>query len=108
MGRLDLTAIDEVRAEAWPAAGSPDECHDALLILGGVTESEARAGGWLPLLAQLAAAGRAARFEVGGAGLWSAAERAVLWRAAHPAIRFSPALPALCRGRAPIAAAALV
>ena len=40
LGRLDVAAIDRVRAEAWPEAGSADELHDALLGLGFLTADE--------------------------------------------------------------------
>ncbi len=38
LGRLDVAAIERVRAEAWPEAVNADEMHDALLGLGFVTE----------------------------------------------------------------------
>ena len=34
LGKLDVAAIDRVRAEAWPEATDADELHDALLGLG--------------------------------------------------------------------------
>jgi ATP-dependent helicase Lhr and Lhr-like helicase len=40
MGRLDQSAIDRVREEAWPQVQSADELHDALVELGFVTEAE--------------------------------------------------------------------
>ena len=56
LGKLDLAAIQRVCEEAWPRATNPDELHEALLLLGALTEDEARnlAGdstGWLDLLA---------------------------------------------------------
>ena len=38
LGRLDVAAIERVRAEAWPEAANADEMHDALLGLGFVTD----------------------------------------------------------------------
>ena len=40
LGRLDPEAIARVRAEAWPDTDSPDALHDALVILGFLTERE--------------------------------------------------------------------
>jgi len=43
LGRLDPEAIARVREEAWPDPENAEELHDALLWLGCLTESEARA-----------------------------------------------------------------
>jgi ATP-dependent helicase Lhr and Lhr-like helicase len=92
LGALDPTAIDRVRAEAWPEAGNADELHDALMILGFVTEEEGRQDGWGPLLDTLIADRRATVLRAGAQALWGAAERlpdllAVLPQATlHPAI----------------------
>ena len=95
IGRLDASAIDRVREEAWPDAATPDEVHDALVVLGFVTTTEAIAGrtadaaeaarslasgersGWSPHLDALVASDRATRFRTPGGGpvLWCAAER---------------------------------
>jgi ATP-dependent Lhr-like helicase len=40
LGALDAAAIERVREEAWPVAGTPDELHDALLVAGYIRESE--------------------------------------------------------------------
>src|SRR3569623_1746379 len=42
LGRLNPEAIAQVRAEAWPEARDADELHDALNVLGFVTEEEGR------------------------------------------------------------------
>jgi len=42
LGMLDLAAINKVCQEALPRATNPDELHEALLLLGGLTEEEAR------------------------------------------------------------------
>ena len=83
LGRLDTAAIDRVREEAWPEPRTADELHDALVVLGFVTESEAsdaKAGaglefGWQHLYDQLAADRRATVIDTGAARLWVAAER---------------------------------
>ena len=40
LGRLDPEAIERVRAEAWPDTDTADALHDALVILGFLTEPE--------------------------------------------------------------------
>ena len=112
IGRLDAGAIDRVREEAWPEATSPDEVHDALVVLGCATAAEAIAGrlgdpataarrlagggrpGWSAHLDALAAAGRATRFRTHGDGavLWCAAERLALLEAALGGGRADPPL----------------
>ncbi len=44
IGRLDPEAIERVREEAWPEAATPDELHDALVVLGFATAAEGVAG----------------------------------------------------------------
>src|SRR2546421_5974585 len=39
-GKLDQAAIDRVKDEAWPDVGSPDELHDALLVIGAIPSAE--------------------------------------------------------------------
>jgi ATP-dependent Lhr-like helicase len=40
LGLLDTAAIQRVQVEAWPDAGSADELHDALMLLGAMSEEE--------------------------------------------------------------------
>src|SRR5438874_8934029 len=40
LGVLDAAAIDKVVKEAWPEATNADELHDALMLLGVMTEAE--------------------------------------------------------------------
>lgn len=40
LGILDAAAIDKVKEEAWPRATNADELHDALMLLGTMTEAE--------------------------------------------------------------------
>ena len=42
LGRLDPEAIDRVRTEAWPDTDGADALHDALVMLGFLTEREMR------------------------------------------------------------------
>ncbi|NOT13201.1 MAG: DEAD/DEAH box helicase [Methylococcaceae bacterium] len=44
IGRLNPEAIERVRLEAWPEARNEDELHDALVILGFMTEQEGENG----------------------------------------------------------------
>lgn len=86
LGALDPAAIERVRLEAWPEAGSPDELHDALLLAGFIRAEEARPG-WRAHFDALVEAGRAHD----AAGFWVAVERfdelaAVLAQSNAPAI----------------------
>lgn len=38
--QLDKAAIDKVREEAWPTVRTADELHDALMVVGFITEAE--------------------------------------------------------------------
>jgi ATP-dependent Lhr-like helicase len=80
LGRLDASAIERVRDEAWPEAFDPDELHDALMTLGWVTEEEGRRSGWEPFFQRLLKARRATAVQ----GLWVAAERWPQVKAVHP------------------------
>jgi ATP-dependent Lhr-like helicase len=40
LGVLDAAAIGKVQSEAWPVASNADELHDALMLLGVMTEEE--------------------------------------------------------------------
>jgi ATP-dependent Lhr-like helicase len=44
IGRLNPEVIERVRLEAWPEARNEDELHDALVILGFMTEQEGERG----------------------------------------------------------------
>ena len=112
IGRLDVDAIDRVCDEAWPDAATPDEVHDALVVLGFATTAEAIAGrgadpadvarklasgersGWSAHLDALVASGRATRFRTPGSGpvLWCAAERLAEIEAALGGGRADPPL----------------
>jgi ATP-dependent Lhr-like helicase len=55
LGALDAAAVLRVRGEAWPQARNADELHDALMLLGFVTEAEGAAGDAAPGSAATAA-----------------------------------------------------
>jgi len=42
LAALDPEAIARVRAEVWPGARDADELHDALTVLGFITEEESK------------------------------------------------------------------
>jgi len=108
LGRLDQAAIDRVREEAWPDAASADELHDALLVMGAVTEREGVAGtrtegtgvrSWRPYFDELVRAGRAATLGH-EPRLWIAAERLPLLHVVFPGVDPEPAVTAPERDRA--------
>ena len=95
LGMLDLAAIEKVCQEAWPGATNPDELHEALLLVGTLTESEARnlAGlstDWLDLLGAEMRAGKLACSPV----FWVAAERLPMIQTIYPGCEIEPPLVA--------------
>jgi ATP-dependent Lhr-like helicase len=70
LGALDPAAIERVREEAWPAANTADELHDALLLAGFIRAEEVSPG-WRALFDELVASGRA--FDANG--FWITIER---------------------------------
>ncbi len=87
--RLDANAIARVRDEAWPDVAVADELHDALLVMGSMTEEEGDRGrdgtSWRQFFNGLSADGRAGVFRSGsGNSLWIAAERLPLIGAVFP------------------------
>jgi ATP-dependent helicase Lhr and Lhr-like helicase len=93
---LDLAAIERVREEAWPFSRSPDELHDALLLLGFMSEDEMRGhegqGDNTLFLATLQREGRVTSVRRGQVRLWIAAERQPLFSALSPEWSFMPVL----------------
>jgi ATP-dependent helicase Lhr and Lhr-like helicase len=91
LGRLDAQAIAKVQSEAWPDPVNSEELHDALLWLGCLTETEARAQpGWSEWLDALARDKRVARLKAPHATLWIPAERLPQFRALWPEARLDP------------------
>ncbi len=88
LGQLDTLAIERVRAEAYPDAGSADELHDALMWCGFLSEKEIENRlGWKPLVSQLVFGKRATRMQN---GLWIATERVPRLQAVFPGATFMP------------------
>ncbi len=91
-GQLDEAAIESVRTEAWPAADSADELHDALMSLGVINQQRDDVATLWPLLEQLIEARRAARVAAAERVFWVAAEQLPLVRAVYPDAAAQPAL----------------
>ncbi|MFC4526229.1 DEAD/DEAH box helicase [Dyella halodurans] len=123
LGRLDPEAIAAVREEAWPQVRSTDEMHEALGVLGGITQQEANNNeGWSNWLNALAKSHRATLFTpsprrgtrggaMDGAGFeergegrgegpllpqstWTTAEKLPLWHSIHPNATLEPPITA--------------
>jgi ATP-dependent Lhr-like helicase len=112
LGRLDPDAIASVREEAWPQVRSADEMHEALTILGGITQSEADANdGWNDWLKSLTKNHRATRLapsplrvegwgegsllpQSSSAHIWTTAESLPKWQAVHPTATLHPPIEA--------------
>jgi len=96
LGQLDAAAIAGVREEAWPQARNVDEMHEALHMLGLVTDEEVRAyAGWADWLQTLAGAARATRLSIDGShGAWSVAERLAEVRQIYPDASIQPVIEA--------------
>ena len=83
LGVLDVAAIDKVQKEAWPEATNADELHDALMLLGVMTQEEAAIsihdeGNGAPaerFLSELVASKRATQLRFAEKTFWVAAER---------------------------------
>src|SRR5437016_5714585 len=89
-GKLDQSAIDLVREQAWPDPETGDELHDALLIMGAVPRVEAGThASWKDKYDDLARAGRVTTVDD---RLWVATERLPLVQAAFPGARNEPAV----------------
>ena len=88
MNDLDPEAIQRVREEAWPAVQDADELHDALLLLGYVTEAEMAP--WQDHLNILIADGRVGRIIPSEQPVWFAAEKASLIRSLFPGLPAEP------------------
>ncbi len=97
LGILDAAAIEKVQAEAWPIATNADELHDALMLVGMMTEEEVSrtTEGAAGLVEELKADRRATCLIVGGKSFWVAAERVAVLRFIYPASELQPEIPVL-------------
>jgi ATP-dependent Lhr-like helicase len=92
LGILDAAAMEKVQTEAWPDASNADELHDALMLLGVMTEEEVQRtlaagsgagsnGTPTEWLAELAKANRAARLMIGERTAMSASSASTMGHA---------------------------
>ncbi|MGR9037715.1 MAG: Lhr family helicase, partial [Gammaproteobacteria bacterium] len=107
IGRLNREAIERVRLEAWPFARDEDELHDALTILGFLTEQEGKHGplvtsdkelssNWPHLFENLQKDQRATDLvTVDAQHLWVAAERLHEMQVLYPGAIISPVISAV-------------
>jgi len=109
LGALDAAAIDRVQKEAWPAMTNADELHDALMLIGLLTEEETAVsihheGNGVAaehLVKELVASNRATQFRFGEKTFWAPAERLSMLQTIYPQARLGPELivPELVRGQ---------
>ncbi|MFT3819718.1 MAG: DEAD/DEAH box helicase [Rubrivivax sp.] len=93
IGRLDPQVIAQVREDARPEIGSPDELHDALCVHGFLTGDEVYLTDYVNALSQ---ARRATRLSTGGGRtLLVAAERLHELRAVLPQAAMTPPIAAV-------------
>ncbi len=79
-GALDIMAIERVRDEAWPYIRSAEELHDALMLLGFITDEELHRDGDNSLFIEaLVKSGRAALAKNSSVRVWIATERQPLF-----------------------------
>src|SRR5438105_7932104 len=102
LGILDVAAIKKVKDEAWPSATSPDELHDALMLLTVMTRDEVlrtvhhegNGAGAEQLQNELVADKRAAQLRVGHNKFWICAERLPMLKTIYPDANLDPQLSA--------------
>jgi ATP-dependent Lhr-like helicase len=102
LGILDVAAIEKVQREAWPNATSPDELHDALMLLAVMTHNEVlrtvhhegNGAGAEQLQNELVADKRAAQLRVDHKKFWVCAERLPMLKTVYPGADFDPQLSA--------------
>lgn len=97
LGKLDPAAIEQVRMEAWPTVRDADELHEALVLLGFLTETEGIQGNgeesWEEYFALLNKEKRAARLiRMGKPVLWVAAERLPEFEAFWQGFQLEPSI----------------
>lgn len=96
LGILDAAAIEKVCEEAWPRAANADELHEALLLVGAMTDEEIRrtagetgdSAAWKDALVSEKRIGQLLIHEP----FWIAAERLSMLQAIYPDRRVEPLL----------------
>ncbi len=99
VGKLDPEAIQRVREQAWPEVESVEELHDALLLLGYLTQEEMKP--FEEFLDTLLTERRATKLWVSaGRYVFVACERLPQFEAVLPEARYEPRVQAPPRERA--------
>lgn len=92
LGILDAAAIDKVSEEAWPRVINADELHEALLLIGAITDEELKRTSadreWLETLVADKRAGLLSN------GFWVAAERLPMLKKVFPNAAIDPSVVA--------------
>ena len=109
LGVLDAAAIEKVQKEALPQATNADELHDALMLLGVMTEEEVRismnhdgnGASAEHLLKELIASNRVTKVRLAEKTFWVAAERLSMIEEIYPGAQVEPELviPDSMRGK---------
>ncbi|MBT8099017.1 MAG: DEAD/DEAH box helicase, partial [Gammaproteobacteria bacterium] len=106
LGRLDAAAIQRVREEAWPEPRTADELHDALVVLGFVSEVEGVRGNastgqaelafnWQHLFDELVSDRRSTVLTIDDTKLWVAAERLQEFATLQGTLNIEPTIEAI-------------
>jgi ATP-dependent helicase Lhr and Lhr-like helicase len=95
LGQLDSAAIARVCQEAWPRSTNPDELHEALLLVGALTEDEVGdlSGNSNEWLASLILEKRSGILSA-PRPFWIAAERLPMLHSIYPGCAIEPPLAA--------------
>ena len=89
LGRLEPEAIQRVKEQAWPEVQDTDELHDALLLMGYLTEDEG--AHWREFFEELLIAKRATVLRASESlHLWVASERLPMLKAVLPDASIKP------------------
>lgn len=100
LATLDPKAIDQVRMEAWPIARDEDEAHDALMMLGVMTDAESRGNNpakcfYAEFLQNLAHQKRVTKLTIATQTLWVCAERLAQVQAVFNDCQLNPNIDAV-------------
>lgn len=88
LGKLDLTAIEEVKKQVWPDVRNADELHDILQTLialpSNLSEYQDSISQWHRLLEELIAEGRAGTAIISNRIFWFSVEKAKTFSILYP------------------------
>ncbi len=99
LGKLNADAIQQVCIEAWPAVRSSDELHDALMVLGVITDKELKGNNpaqqdYRDFIESLLKDKRATQLSTANQSLWICAERLPLAMAVFNNAELKPPIDA--------------